>query len=386
MTPHRFLRTLLASSVLILCNPAVVLAQRGTEDTLSVQENAAKAWVDYAVPDMPAFAILGSEPTTVLRPTSAREVGVAIANFLSNGQVLPKAFAAEFAPYMLLANKSLSDYQRKLCCYRTRLSIGTRANDNGGTEIGLGLRFTLWDKSDLRTDAEFQKRVIRAVRAEKAIRDEYDRMYTSRGLKKDPDSFQRILDAAVEIALDSSERRVSLLGIVDAKHDSASVATVNRVISADREMAKDTKWNEGILEVGVAIMASSPDSTAKRLNTDRYALWLSGALPMVGNSGQAIGSLKASASRDAGDRRWGSEGSLSVRFYAGKNSHKGYLGFDGSIGTRMHAVFNVNLGGELNLANGLWIDFSVGLVKPSNADAKISSSLNVRLGTQEMKL
>ena len=374
---HRSLRLTIECVLLLLLLPLVALTRPGTQDTTSAQQNAAKAWTDYAVPDMPAFSILGLDPTEVLRPTSAREVGVALANFLANGQVLPKAFAAELAPYMLFAKKSLSDYQRNRFWYRTRLSIGTKTGADGQTNLGLGLRFTLWDETDLRTDTGLQSKLVKFAHYNEGIRSECSRKIPFALLQADPVAYGKQLDELV---------RDSLLAQLEQTEGTDSVHSIDATISAERERAKQTKWNKQILELGIAGMASSPDSSARHLFATRYAIWVSGAFPMFQNDGQLITSLKMAVSRDATNSMKTGEGSLAVRGYVGRNAQKGFLGLDWSFKDGMSPSLGANLGAELNLSNGLWLDLAIGVQKPSNGDAKITSSLNIRVGTPELKL
>lgn len=374
---NRLTRLAIVCVILLLTARFEALAQSVASDTATVQQNAAKAWADYAVPDMPAFAVLGLDPTSILRPTSAREVGVAVANFLANGQVLPKAFAAELAPYMLLANKSLSDYQQNRFWYRMRLSVGTKAGADGGTDLGLGLRITLWDETDLRVDTNLQNKLVMFAHNREGVRSECTKKIPIALLRADPVAYGKRLEELV---------RDSLLAQLEQTGGTDSTLGIDATISVEREKAKQTKWNKQIVELGIAGMASSPDSSAKNLFAVRYALWLTGAVPIFRSDGQLIGSLRVAIARDAANSLKTGEGALAFRGYVGRNSQKGFLGVDWNVKDGMNPSFGINLGGELNLSNGIWLDLTIGLQKPSNADAKIASSLNVRLGTPELKL
>src|SRR5210317_1994224 len=65
---------------------------------------------NYAVPDAPAFNILNENPDNILKPSSVKDVGLAFADFLGEDEriTLPKAFALEFSPALLINGKSLS--------------------------------------------------------------------------------------------------------------------------------------------------------------------------------------------------------------------------------------------------------------------------------------
>ena len=65
---------------------------------------------NYAVPDAPAFNILNENPDNILKPSSVKDMGIAFADFLGEDEriTLPKAFALEFSPALLINGKNLS--------------------------------------------------------------------------------------------------------------------------------------------------------------------------------------------------------------------------------------------------------------------------------------
>ncbi|HCV43785.1 MAG TPA: hypothetical protein DGH68_09905, partial [Bacteroidetes bacterium] len=114
--------------------------------------------VDFAIPDAPAFTLLGSEPSNILRPTTVREFSVAFSDFVSNGSSLtiPRTFGVEFSPGLIISGPklSLTDYRKLDWLYRLRVSAATQRNGNGNssTDMALGVRTSVIDESDLRHD------------------------------------------------------------------------------------------------------------------------------------------------------------------------------------------------------------------------------------------
>ena len=116
---------------------------------------------DFTIPQIPALSLLGTDPSTLLRPSSLRDLSLAFQDFLTDDGSfrLPNSIGVEFAPLILAGGGRLSvqDYRNKAVLYRTRISIG--ANDiQSGADIGafgIGMRVTLKDDSDLRTSAAF---------------------------------------------------------------------------------------------------------------------------------------------------------------------------------------------------------------------------------------
>src|SRR5262249_47786630 len=70
--------------------------------------------VDLAVPESPAFAVLGITPQSVTRPTSPRSFATSLLNGLDEKGNFQAGLAIDVAPYLLLAGPALTleDYQR----------------------------------------------------------------------------------------------------------------------------------------------------------------------------------------------------------------------------------------------------------------------------------
>ena len=117
--------------------------------------------MNYSVPDAPAFKLLDTDPSNVLKPTSVRELAIGLSDFLrsDNSIVLPQSFAVEFSPGLLIGGKTLTlaGYRKHPALYRTRLSIATNRPEDAAaaTTVAFGIRVTQIDQSDLRTDSEY---------------------------------------------------------------------------------------------------------------------------------------------------------------------------------------------------------------------------------------
>ena len=117
--------------------------------------------VDLAVPESPAFAVLGITPQSVTRPTSPRSFATSLLNGLDEKGNFQAGLAIDVAPYLLLAGPALTleDYQRNRFIRflsRTNLSLGTTkgaTNNDLSLKLALGLHFTLVDDGDPRLDS-----------------------------------------------------------------------------------------------------------------------------------------------------------------------------------------------------------------------------------------
>lgn len=121
--------------------------------------------VDLSVPESPAFTVLGLTPETVVRPNSPREFATALLSGVDRNGNFQSGTALDTVPYLLLAGKQLTlrqyqdNYKLRLAA-RTQFSFATTkgaSEDDKSVRLSLGLRMTLWDKGDPRTDDELMK-------------------------------------------------------------------------------------------------------------------------------------------------------------------------------------------------------------------------------------
>jgi hypothetical protein len=112
--------------------------------------------VDWAVPESPAFTVLGLTPQTVTRPSSAQQLATALLNGVDEKGNFQTGVALDFQPYMLLYGYKVDygDYRRSRAIRflsRAQTSIGSTkgaSEDDKSARFALGLRLTLLDKGD----------------------------------------------------------------------------------------------------------------------------------------------------------------------------------------------------------------------------------------------
>jgi hypothetical protein len=149
-----------------------------------------------------------------------------------------------------------------------------------------------------------------------------------------------------------------------------------------KETYKLKKWNADKLELAIAFLTESPDSLAKNIQFAGIGLWstyakgvkdwgqfLLGAsynyvsfdsLIIVNNSIQNFNDHKISTA---------------LRLYLGNNKYKGF--FEGQANyASLPNSFNalVNFGAELNISDGLWVNFNAGYLF-TDITGKASSDL-----------
>ena len=329
-------------------------------DSLSV----AKARLDYAVPDAPAFKMIDIDPSGIMRPTSARDLAGILSTIGSNGGGI------ELAPGLLFGDPNLSQYKDDPFWYRVRLSASMKLVENGGKDIAFGVRTTILDKSDLRSDDLLTQKLVEIGHMSESIRNEC-KDYIVDTLRVDPidntSEFNRIFDSCYTARLET---------YLETNFDA--------LIEHLRKQAKERNWNRAIMELGSAYLLSGSDSTLRSLTSSKYALWFSYGFPL-GPSGQCFIGIN-------GQRMIGKTGKLdasmaaaAVRFYFGNNERKvyGQMDWKGSDGKLPEVYFS--LGGELMVSNGIWIDASLGLLdSKERSSAQLVTTLNLRLATPEL--
>lgn len=144
---------------------AVTVAQISPDSGVSTVKSPTLplANLDLAVPQSPAFAILGITPDNIIRPGSPRELALSLLNGIGENGAFQSGIAIDTAPYLLFAGKTktLEDYQNNYSVRllsRTQLSFATSkgAQDKDPSlKLALGLHMTFFDKGDPRLDDEY---------------------------------------------------------------------------------------------------------------------------------------------------------------------------------------------------------------------------------------
>jgi hypothetical protein len=148
-------KAIVAALVCLLVGIELVHAQ---SDGKSPVDNFNHYSLDFAVPESPAFTLLGLSQPSVIHPTSIRDFGASLVNGVSSGGQLQTGIAIDTAPYLLVAGNdlTLADYQNNRVTRllaNTQLSLATTKADGesgNGTRVGVGLHMKLYDLGDPR--------------------------------------------------------------------------------------------------------------------------------------------------------------------------------------------------------------------------------------------
>lgn len=297
---------------------------------------------DYAVPDAPALTMLELDESALLRPSTVRELGVALSDFTGSGGgfQLPKAAAIEFSPGLLFFGRrlKLQDYQNKAAWYRLRVSVASRRVEGEGspTRLAIAVRTSFKDAADLR-DKKMNPAFFEAA--------------------------EKIIARAQEIDADAEDAAAARGGVNEpVVYSPEQQRELDALIEAFKELNQsiaDTAWNRTALDVAVGLRADAADSAGNDPSLQQLAAWLTYA-GRVGGWGQVMFGTKLASERDSVTRDFGVAASLVSRFYAGTNTRKVYLELQGSKRAEEDAEFLFSGGAEASLITGVWAVLSAG--------------------------
>src|ERR1043165_9003273 len=278
---------------------------------------------DFVTPDHPAFKILGTDPSNILRPSNVKEFSTITGDYFKPpAYVIPRSFSAEIAPALLArSNKlSLADYAKNFVGYSCRVSLATVATDDKWQkrELGAGFRMTFIDKGDFRKDPDFLKGLALGVHQAHLLRDIFEtRAIAQIGGDAEYNRLQKEYDKAAE-----AYSRDSLAAITNNTPGSADKAETEKNRAADaindyitsrqkelfdnyakdpnkykpiedsinqlRERFKENNWNADRLDMGLALKFITPDTVfSKNMRYDKFSFWIAGAKRIEGKAGKA---------------------------------------------------------------------------------------------------
>ena len=288
---------------------------------------------NFAVPDAPAFRLLSTYPSKILRPSDVKDFAVGLSDFGGSDNVISlKSFAVEFSPALLIRGKNLSllDYQKRSWIYRTRLSAAIHRSDEGSkaTKVAVGIRLSLIDDSDLRNNIDY---------------------------------ISNATDIAAKITDVYKAARIRVGPYNPLKINPEEEKQIKEIISAFKKNMENEKWNKRILEFAVAASATSSNSQGKNIKVDKIAGWSTYG-HSFGTWGQLLIGLNFASEKDLLNASDGfkTTGSLSTRFYIGRNQYKMFAEGQVSMKENIKSNYLFNGGGEINFFANIWLVFSAG--------------------------
>lgn len=336
--------------------------------------------IDYAVPESPASKILNKDGGAILRPSSVKALAVSLGNYyLNSGPVIPNNIGIEISPLALNPNTDLKKYNDNKFLYRTRISIATQYTPGNGYGVAYGLRFTLFDETDLRTNTAFQQKIGELVKYNTSTVNDTINEY---------EYYRTFIDNTY-----TSNEAVRLVSVLDSNvanklneiRKTKEVPLSNK-IKLYKELFKKNSWNKRIWEIGTAFSQRSPDSLITNLGKPfRFAVWNNCGFP-VGKKGHLLIGLRYFAFNDTLETKTSSKlyhtVNLGSRFYYGTNDDK----FFGEVQYQYNQqlqLLTAGFGYETKLTEGGWATLMLNLhINPQNGDVMVLPGVSFGLGTR----
>lgn len=357
----------------------------------NAQGDIKSGWGDlnYAVPESPGFKILGTSPSNIMKPTSVKDIAFSVGNyFATNGSTIPQNLAVEISPSLFKPKLGLKEFSRNRIWYTSALSIGTKVNTDKSYAIGIGLKFDIINKQDLRlmpvllhvydsllnasTDAYLEE--IRAVGLKHMQTDTAKRGY-SYWLGAVNNAYQ----TANPVTSDDQALKKEVTAYIKSLF---FMDKVNQI----RDSVKKNSWNKPIWDLGVAALFNSKDSLLRNIKpASKLGLWTTAGFPLFGTKGQLLIGVTGQV-RDTVNSRLGVKSlNIGSRAYYGSNDVKGFVEANSLFQTNQKFTYKASLGIETTFFGGMWVDFSLGLSKQGGAKAVFTPGFNLFFGNGEKK-
>lgn len=328
---------------------AAAHADSPDQDPPSASQPVKIVTLDLAVPDSPAFTMLGLSPESVTRPNTPRDLATSILNGVDRRGNLQSGIALDMAPRFLFGGDTLtyrqytdSDVTRLLARMQVSLAATKGASEaDKAVRLALGLRATLWDKGDPR------------------------------------------MDAGLVECLNSLEirRPTQVLSPEEQEHWVVNETARLRTKADDcRAAQRERVWNASGFSIGVAPSWNSTTGESADFDFDGAGVWASLALGLsvenASRPGERVGygqfvvqgryrNRERVPVKDQEGQFFEQEtAGLGVRLVLGSSTRAAVLEADVARQTPKDldptTAYKLSLGGQLRLSTGVWISFAVG--------------------------
>jgi hypothetical protein len=375
----------------------ILIGQSKKDVTLGKKDTTlGRMKLNFVVPDLPAFKILGTEPTDLLRPSTPKAIAASLSSFNSNNKfVIPKAFAIEVSPALLLnSNKGpteLKEYAKNAVVNSFRISVGSVADtllSKSGRSIALGLRISLINEGDFGTDVESQQLLAAALHKFRLNSDTALKQFAiEKGLKEEYNASLNKEDGLEFFEIKYQKQFNEYL----ANEDEVNQKEFSSSVKKFKDDYKEKHWNDEKLDLAFAVMTSSPDSLAKNLKFNQAQFWLTWAHKTgKTNKSQLLAGINAQVVKNlldtvpiTKDKSYFNL-SVPVRLLFGTNRVKGFAEgqykYDGVL--KESNAF-LSIGAELNIVDGVWVNFHGGFRIGSKSKSTAIVNLNLKLTLPE---
>ena len=370
-------------------------------------------FIDFAVPDLSAFTMLGVDGSRVSRPGNVRELAVALQNGFGTSGTLEQGLGLEVAPFWVAKSPDVvGDYNGIV--HRFSVSAATlKANDT--TRVGFGFRWVPIDHADPYDSEELRQALLEGLQEamSEAVTPAERNALTKRvfdfadstaiedtnvvalstafdviDLKKSTESekaasliavggvdgrVKAILDAegivlsdAQRDTLDALVRDYTALATKHINYDAES--TASKEIAKRREAFRDTMWNAFSLQLASGATVATPGDVDFGFS---WSSFVGVSLPLIHRYGQFLvhGQLDVPL-EDSSDVRVAVGGRLILGSASNRFSLEGLWGSNDERLTG-ESSYRITVGGEFRLSEGTYLELATGVNLPDEGGSNL---------------
>ncbi|MGI4873100.1 MAG: hypothetical protein ACRYFX_18225 [Janthinobacterium lividum] len=290
----------------------------------------------YAMPEVPALTFIDAGSPKISRPVTPRALATELVNAIDTAGRVQQGLAIAVAPAALLGKAvTLADYQHNYGQYlisNAQVSLGTVrvAGTTGATDLGLGLRLTLFDGSDpmrsttytdsvralllqalpkyappdtARTNAIMARLQRRLTRAQQ-VADSLQKLAQAATGAGAAQANNRAAQAASAVSSAAAQLTTAQAQLTQLSRQQTSDAKVSQALPArlarHRQRWNNTHWNAASLTVAGATGWRLTDSRLAPAPTNGqlgWSAWATGGLPLGGTAGLLLGQVRYTYAR-----------------------------------------------------------------------------------------
>lgn len=289
-------------------------------------------YIDFPIPDITAFSLLGVNPSNIARPASVKEFSAALLNAAGLTGSITSGVAVEWAPFQTigkLSSGSVEAYRNEYGLRSLQITLAT-ARAGTATRAAVGLKWTPVDLASSAHDERLERAVLAEFRSfsqssspavrRSAMSRKLDLTARSLGLNDTQtdavsDAFfapnagarrdsalrarvKAVLAAPASGLTQQQAATIELLAeelIALEAGNEAAIAGLGQRIGTIKESYLDSSWNKTALQIAGGITALAPNSTWQELSADRFAGY-AGASLAIGDWGQVLAQVGAGGS------------------------------------------------------------------------------------------
>jgi hypothetical protein len=280
-----------------------------------VQTVTAQQETQMTLPSSPAFSILNFEPSTVMRPTSNKDLGADILNsFDENGKLLLN-LGLEFSPYWLKSRPTLTRAQylnpTTGQCFLQSLNVSAATVKDSVTEknkFGVGVRFKLANGRPTSDYIEMEKRLTTQLNINNVILAAIANVGTTIQSREDAITFisttlagLKCNAAIIEAIKNAAEEKAASFddtpGSIRSFLKDVSTSFIDSNGGLIKKVAELSKKRVGFI---FEIAGASGFITSEKKSFDRAGIWVNASNYFTGNDAWTITARYLFANKDSG--------------------------------------------------------------------------------------